>query len=180
MAIEPQNNSDETTHSDAQAVDTAWRVHSALLTWTSSVDQKASFVLAIDGAFLGIAAAVVSQDGRLAPSGPISVLLLSLSVALAVVAGGYSLAAIKPNLKTIVDSRIDSGHFIYFGHLKMMDAMRIRSALTREDILGALTNQLKEMSEICWNKHRRVQRAIECLRWAALGACFYVGVTLLL
>ncbi|MFD6548016.1 hypothetical protein, partial [Bacillus cereus] len=47
----------------ADPIETAWKIHAALVDWTGKVDTKASFALTIESALLGGVVAL-SGDGR--------------------------------------------------------------------------------------------------------------------
>ena len=46
---------------DKDTLDTAWRIHGALVDWTGKVDAKASFAFALESAGLGV---IVTLSGR--------------------------------------------------------------------------------------------------------------------
>ncbi|WP_425269073.1 Pycsar system effector family protein [Gordonia lacunae] len=86
--------------------------------------------------------------------------LFTLGIASIACAMYLCVLAIRPRLKSHRTSSQIEGHFIFFGHLTAQTRAEIRGHLLSSDILIPLVNQLKEMSDICWRKHKRVQWSI--------------------
>jgi hypothetical protein len=51
--------------SKKEAIDTAWRIHAALVDWTGKVDTKASFTLTIESAVIGAIIVLSGAEHRL-------------------------------------------------------------------------------------------------------------------
>lgn len=161
-----------------RALDDAWNIHSAVLTWTSNVDQKASFALAIESAVL-VATAGFTKDGLLFDSLDRRVETLSYlgGVTLllsAVICAGY---VVKPRLRRRATRREWHSHYIYFGHLRHWDPADLTRKLNSGQTLEALAAQLVVMSEIAWRKHRFVQLSLwlALVGFLLLAACSWVS-----
>lgn len=145
---------------DHDAIDTAWRIHTAIVDWTGKVDSKASFALAIESAVL---AGIVSMTGgrrRLANlEGPASVLFW-VGVAFLIAALLCVVYVVRPRLRR-GKVKLESGaNFIFFGHLKDWKAHDLEEALLQRDLLPMLAHQLVTMSKIAWVKHRMLQLSL--------------------
>lgn len=145
----------------ADPIDTAWRIHTAIVDWTGKVDAKASFALAFESAALAGILTLSSDHRRLAHlvgfwvNALYWIGLISLAVALLLV-----LYVVRPRLRK---RRVDieaPDNFIFFGHLRNWDPEDLRDALTAKDPLPVLTRQLVAMAQIAWLKHRLLQWSI--------------------
>lgn len=138
-------------------VDTAWRIHSAVVDWTGKVDTKASFALTIEAALL--AGVVTLSGGGRALSDLHCVGLFLYIVGLTCLIGAVLCAAwvVRPRLRSASISDESATNFIYFGHLKQLTAEKVQDKLVNAELLPVLSRQLVEMSKIAWTKHRLVQ-----------------------
>ncbi|MBT2366844.1 hypothetical protein J7E88_16380 [Streptomyces sp. ISL-10] len=147
--------------SRAEAVKTAWQIHSSLHESTRTVDAKASFALAMESAALaGIAA--LSGSGRSLDrvTGPaaaalwLGVALIGLSAVLAV------LVVIPRHRGEGRSPSPGEDEFLFYGHLRHWSPDDLAQQLVRVDPLPTLSRQLVVMSAIAWTKHRRVQQSL--------------------
>lgn len=141
-------------------IDFAWRVHDALDTWTGKVDTKASIVLAIEGAVLGLIVTLASDNGPLADlTGTRHTRFIVGSVLLA--AGAFlSGLAVFPQLGRWRARTAWNSGIIYFGHLRRWDPKALAKHYHEtEDMLPLeqLTRQHVAMSKIAWRKHAFLQ-----------------------
>ncbi|MEU3988976.1 Pycsar system effector family protein [Streptomyces platensis] len=99
-------------------------------------------------------------------------LLLWIGVLLMV--GGVSCAAwaISPNLRKERRGPESDDDFLYFGHVRHLDPEVLEAALRNKDPLPSLSRQVVVMSEIAWNKHRRVQWSL----MLAVAGCAAFGL----
>ena len=139
-----------------QQIDFAWRVHSALDTWTTKVDNKASIVLAIEAATLGLVVTLSRKGGPLSElHGTPHTKFLWGMIALGL-GTFFAALAVFPQLRRIRASREWQRGFIYFGHLRHWDSAKLATHLERLDpkaSLAALSNQHVVMAKIAWRKH---------------------------
>ncbi|MFC4613080.1 Pycsar system effector family protein [Streptomyces maoxianensis] len=141
-----------------EAVETAWRVHTEIGSWTSRVDAKASFALTLESA---AAAGIIALSGdnhvfaHLYGWGARS--LLWLGTALILAGGIFAMLVVVPRLRVSKVQAEASDNFIYFGHLMHREANELTTALKQADVLPVLSRQLIVMSQIAWRKHRHVQ-----------------------
>lgn len=148
----------------------AWRVHDAQVQWTSQVDSKASFVLAIETA---VAAGVVAlaSDGRrlsgLHDFWPIT--LFVVGVGLLVGALLAVAMVVRPRLRNPHLAEEAEENFIFFGHAKLWEPKALEQRLREGDLLPQLSRQIVTMSKIAWRKHRYLQVSITL---AILGSAF--------
>lgn len=161
----------------ADPVDTAWRIHQALSDWTGQVDAKASFVLSIESAALAVVVGLSGADHRFGQlRGFWAQLLFWSGVAVLVLALLAAVSVVAPRTRANQLRGEWRSNFIYFGHLRHWRPEELAAQLRRADPLPALTRQLVIMSEIAWQKHRKVQNsfvlAIAGAALIALAAVF--------
>ncbi len=164
-----------------RAIEDAWRIHAALVDWTSKVDQKASFVLAIESAaVLGVISLSERESGKdkllSSLNSILELLAYRIGVVFLVVAVILVAAAVIPQLRRNEVSDESDRNFIFFGHLKSWKQEELTQALRERDVLPVLSRQLIKMSEIAWKKHRRLQRSL----WLAGAGIGLVGLAAVL
>lgn len=153
--------------------DFAWQVHSALGDWTARVDIKASIVLGLESAALGLILALSQGAGPLHGLTRArldifygGVASISLSIILAI-------AVVFPQLSRRRAKRTWRDNTIYFGHLRRWNdadlAQRLASANAAP--LDQLARQLIIVSKIAWRKHVFLQYSMVAL----LGGLLLVG-----
>lgn len=167
--------------SDAEAgspepdpVDTAWRIHAAVVDWTGKVDTKASFALAIETALLvGIFNA--SNTGVLSDlAGWRALWLYRIGTTLLVASVLLAMMVVRPRLRRRALDTESIVDFIYFGHLRHWAPEDLAAALASREVLPVLARQLVRMSKIAWMKHRCVQYSLGA---GVLGAaCIVMSV----
>lgn len=157
-------------------LDFAWRVHSALDSWTGKVDTKASIVLAIETAILGFIISLSSKDG------PLSALqgddLRSFRTGLVFIGLGIllALAVVVPQLGRRKAKKAWQQNTVYFGHLRRWDVDKLAKALTDDTPRHRqMAEQLVQMSKIAWRKHVWLQWSLAsllvgaiCIAWVGL------------
>lgn len=140
------------------AVDTAWKIHAALVDWTGKVDTKASFALTIEAALLAGVVTLSGTDrvfGKLTGWFPITLYVLGIVVLVAGVL--CAVWVVRPRLRT-PNLKAESDHnYTYFGHLRHLDQTAVLKHLDETPIKPVLAKQLVEMSKIAWSKHVFVQ-----------------------
>ncbi|RFC70995.1 Pycsar system effector family protein [Streptomyces sp. AcE210] len=144
----------------ADPLDTAWRVHGALVEWTGKADAKAAFALTLQSTSLAVVAVLADVGRVLNPSaGPAALALLILGSVLLASGAGLAVSAVSPNLGTGRRGQppVSGDGFLYFGHLRSWDPGALEATLRETDPLPPLTRQLVVLSAIAWAKHRRVQ-----------------------
>ncbi|MFI9154871.1 Pycsar system effector family protein [Streptomyces sp. NPDC053367] len=145
---------------ETDAVETAWRIHSALADWTGKVDAKAGFALTLESAALGAMVAFAKADHHPAQAADTAPrLLFWLGAVLLGVAALASVSVVSPRLRTRRPHDWRE-HFVFFGDLRHWEPARLAETLTTTSPLNSLTRQLVDMSEIAWAKHRRVRQSL--------------------
>ena len=141
-------------------VDFAWRVHSALDNWTTKVDGKASIVLAIEAAALGLIVTLSSNDGPLAGLQGANALRFRWGIGFLALGTLLAGAAIFPQLSRWKARREWKTGIVYFGHLRRWQSetlLRRYENLEAETPLASLTKQHVIMAKIAWRKHVALQ-----------------------
>lgn len=156
------------------AVENAWKVHSAIDSWTAKVDVKASIVLSLLSAAFATAILLAQKDQPLAGLDGWNLwvtragfLLLGLGVAL-------SGAVVFPQLRRRASDQEWRSNSIYFGHLRRWDAADLAGVLSEQtdrDRLELLARQHIRMSDIAWRKHARLQYSMLA---AAIGVLLFL------
>ncbi|MFF2137920.1 Pycsar system effector family protein [Streptomyces sp. NPDC058193] len=129
--------------------------------WTGKVDGKATFVLGLATAavtaFVTLYADLLPPDG----SAPDARLLCSwAAVGLLLSSAAVSLCVVLPQLDhAVTRTRWRSG-FVYFGYLRHWDPGDLAQALLTREPLPVLSQQIVDMSRICYRKYRLVQVSI--------------------
>jgi hypothetical protein len=151
---------------DHEPLETAWKIHAALVDWTGKVDSKANFVLAIETAILAGVVQLTGEGRRLADlDGPWANLFFWTGVALVVTALVLASGTVRPHLRNDGSKlRREAGeNFLYFGHLQYWTPGRLEEELPVADVLPMLSRQLVHMGDIAYRKHLRLQRSMDFL-----------------
>jgi hypothetical protein len=149
------------TTDEPSALGNAWKLHDAQLQWTSQVDSKASFVLAIETALMaGVMA--LAGDGRRLSALDDAWTRRSFVAGVAFIVLGLVVVAlcVRPRLRNPnieAESKVD---YIYFGHVRRWDAESLSNELARNEMTQVVTRQVVRMAEIAWRKHRYLQVSI--------------------
>ncbi len=155
---------------DHDPVATAWSIHSTILEWTRNVDNKASFVSAIEVAVLLGIMSLASERRQLSRlSGPFELGVFWLGVLALITSVMLVLWVVSPHLRAPRVRAEYESNVIFFGHAKYWDPRDMARLLRDDDILPMLTRQITAASDIAWKKHRHLQLSI-------LG--FVIGATL--
>lgn len=156
------------------AIETAWRIHAVLMDWTGKVDVKAAFALSLQSAVLtALAALAVAGSPRALrrPGDAPVVACYLVGIGLLVASVALSVYVVRPQLDR-ARARVDWNHgFIYFGHLRHWDPADLAVTLASTGALAVVSQQLVDISRICWRKHRMVQWS---LALATLGTLLAV------
>jgi hypothetical protein len=158
----------QAVHTDP--VDTAWKIYTSLVDWTSKADTKASFALTVESATLaGIL--TLSGSGRHLTklSGFGLNLLYWAGVGLLALAVLCSISAVVPQTRKRHLGREHQQNFFYFGHIRHWTPEDLANEIRRSDLLPVLARQLVVMSQIAWRKYRMVQLSLVS---ALAGAAF--------
>ncbi|TDT82269.1 MULTISPECIES: Pycsar system effector family protein [Micrococcaceae] len=147
--------------SDKDALDTAWRIHGALVDWTGKVDAKASFAFALESAGLAMLVTLSGKDrlfNRL--EGPVQeITYYGAGIAL-ILAAGCAMWVVIPRLRMWHVKKEWRDNFIYFGHLKFWPLEQLPAKIKDADMLPILSNQMVRMSKIAWTKHLLVKSSL--------------------
>lgn len=148
----------EVSRSDKDALETAWKIHGALVDWTGKVDAKAAFAFALESAGLTTIVAL-SADGRLFGSlqGAFQQITYYTAAIALVIAAGCAMWVVMPRMRMRHVGREWPDNFIYFGHLRYWDPSDLPQKIKDTDMLPILTKQMVGMSRIAWNKHLLVK-----------------------
>ena len=151
----------------------AWRVHSALDSWTGKVDTKASIALAIQSAVLAFVVSLTEKGKDFASLHGTDLTWYRLAFEFLVVSILLSLFVVLPQLNRRQAKREWQSNMIYFGHVRRWDADDLASALEAHRATHPqLARQLVAMSKIAWRKHSCLQISLASLLVA--GACLLV------
>lgn len=146
------------TDTASNPVDTAWRIHSAIIDWTGKVDSKASFALAIESAVMAGVIGLTGDDRQLShlktwwAQSTFWLGVVTLAAALVLVAW-----VVRPRLRKRHLPTEAKDNYIFFGHVRLWNEDDLEQALKDRDVLPVLTRQLINSSELCWQKHRLLQ-----------------------
>lgn len=159
---------------DSDPVETAWRIHAAIMDWTGKVDSKASITLALESAVV-VAAFSFSDSGQFFAQrrGWENYLYLGglafLGVAIILVG-----SVVMPMLRSRQAAEEAPEDFIFFGHAMHWDAEDLADKLREVDMVPVLSRQIVRASQLAWRKHRRLQLSLlcalpgaGCLAWSA-------------
>ncbi len=149
------------------ATDGAWKVHEAQSSWIAKADVKASIILTLETAILGLVT-VLSTDGHvLAGLHGLRRTVDITAMALLLLSTLSSLSAIIPQLGRREKEKIDPG-IIYFGDLRHWTAATLAAELQLgRPNDGDVATQIVILAEISWCKHQRLRRSMLLF---ALGA----------
>ncbi|MFI1946809.1 Pycsar system effector family protein [Streptomyces virginiae] len=139
------------------ALDTAWRIHTAVAEWTGRVDTKASVVLTLEMAVLA-GLVTLSTGGRGLP-GDIRPGLFWCGALLFVAAAACAVMVVMPRMRARHVPGEAATNFVYFGHLRLWDPAALAGALT-SGVLEVLVRDIVACSAIAWRKHRLLQLSI--------------------
>lgn len=146
----------------APSVEFAWRVHTALESWTAKVDMKASILLAFQGG--GFIFATTSRELFLGARDHRPAVVAALGLGLLATAMALATVTVLPMLGSTRRHRADhAGEWIYFGHVRHWESTALAarlSRLTEQDEVRALSAQLVRMSRLNWRKHRMLQGSV--------------------
>lgn len=142
---------------DHEPVETAWKIHAALVDWIGKVDSKASFALTIESAMM---AGVITFDPNDLESG-YSLVPFWLGVAALACALVACAWVVMPRIREKDIEKEWGVNTIFFGHLKFWkDHESLQESLRTQDILPMLARQLEVMSGIAWMKHILLRRSL--------------------
>nr|WP_219927234.1 Pycsar system effector family protein [Prauserella shujinwangii] len=142
---------------DHDPVETAWRVHAAIVEWTGKVDAKASFAATIESVILGGVITLSDSRRLLADLNSFPAILRDVGLAILAFAVLCAISVVTPRLRSSKMKNEASDNFIYFGHLRHWTPFELAEVLAYRDTLPVLSRQLVVMSKVAWQKHRRVQ-----------------------
>lgn len=157
----------------AEPTETAWLIQAVVTDWTAKADSKASFALTMQSTALAVLGLLASSKRAVGDfDSTLPRLLLWIGVLLMVGSVGCAAWAISPNLGKDRRGPDNEADFLYFGHVRQLDPAVPEAALLDKDPLPSLSRQVVVMSEIAWNKHRRVQWSL----MLAVGGCAAFGL----
>jgi hypothetical protein len=161
----------------SDAVENAWKIHSAITDWTGKVDSKASFVLTIESALIAGVVTLSSNKRRLADLNTWWELAwYRVGIVTLVAAVCFVVLVVRPRLKSRDAARTWRENYIYFGHVHHWSPTKLAERLEMEDILPVLARQLVATSDVAWKKHRRLQNSVTL---AVIGSlCVFIAAWL--
>jgi hypothetical protein len=138
----------------------AWHITETLHEWTSKVDNKASVILSLETATLGLILVFAGAGKPLGNLAGLPVWLFRAGVvflALAIVTAGI---AIFPQLNRRDARKTWQKNYVYFGHLRRWDPANLVTAVrktveTEADLV--LSTEIVALSKIIWRKHAFIQ-----------------------
>jgi len=143
--------------------DFSWRVHSMMHEWTAKVDAKASIVLTLEVAFLGL---LITASGGRPLVDDASALSLALRVGgltALIVALMLAGAVVFPQLKRRQARADCENGVVYFGHVRHWDEVELKREYLNtsvDSVVGVLATQIVAMSQIAWRKHVLLQSSM--------------------
>ncbi|WP_433193975.1 Pycsar system effector family protein [Nocardia sp. CA-107356] len=142
---------------DADPVETAWRIQTAIMDWMGKVDLKASFTFTLDAAVLGGVLALSKDGGLFAGLGGFSRFCYVVGLVLLAASAAFAVGVVLPKMRGPITKK----NFIYFGNLrKCLDAEDVEKQLRSKQVLPALAEQLYRVSGIAWKKHTYIQYSL--------------------
>ncbi|WP_258059255.1 Pycsar system effector family protein [Rathayibacter sp. AY1E6] len=145
---------------ESEAIDLAWKIHSAQMDWTGKVDTKAAFALSIETVAITATVALTSEGRVFSGLSQFTAVLFILGTSCLVIGGIFSLVAVRPRLKRKSANHSVDSNYIYFGGARNFSTTELASALRANKALDNLTAQIIAMAEICWRKHLYVGRSL--------------------
>lgn len=135
-------------------LDTAWKIHAAIVDWTGKVDAKASFAFTVESAAVATMVAL-SGDGRIFAClrGFWQNATFYAAGLLFLLAAFAALIVVVPRLRMKEVKKEAPFNFIYFGHLQHWESEQLRWKIENTNLLPVLARQLVVMSKLCWQKH---------------------------
>lgn len=149
-----------------ESLETAWKIHGAIVDWTGKVDAKASFAFTIESA--GVATTIaLSGDKRMFNilQGPWQNVLYYGGIVALLIAAAFSVWVVIPRLRMRHVKGEYPENFIYFGHLQYWNPEDLPAAIGKRDLLPVLSHQMVKMSQIAWRKHV----AVKISMWLAIS-----------
>lgn len=141
----------------------AWKVHTALDSWTGKVDTKASIALAIESAVFGFVVSLSKAGERFSSLKSTPKAWYDIGVVLLLGAIFWALLVVLPQLNRRQSRKNWRAGIIYFGHLRHWDPEDLERELKRAEAYESqLAAQLVAMSKIAWKKHARLQWSVLC------------------
>lgn len=167
----------QTEVQNKDALDTAWKIHAALVDWTGKVDAKASFSFTLQSAGLGVVVAL-SADGRMfgALEGPWQNVAYAAACISLILGAGFSMLVVIPRLRMFHVKKEWQENFIYFGHVKFWKAEDLREKIRDADMLTVVSNQMIRMSAIAWRKHILVKISMSLASIGGLSLLLCAGL----
>ena len=146
-------------------VGNAWQIHSALMSWTSNVDNKSSFALGLEtGLLAGAVALRGSEDFLQTFKNNWSLVLWAAAIVLLGFAVLLTTMVVAPRLNRRSIERDSTKDYIFFGHLTKKypegRTTELVQALETEPVLEVIARQLQIMGKFAWYKHRLLQLAM--------------------
>jgi len=151
-----------------------WQLHQVLQAWTTSVDIKASIVLTVETASLGLVVAFTDAGKPLGHLAGAELWTYRGGMALGIVAVAFAAAVVFPQLDRRTTRSRWRDNYVYFGHLAHWAPGDLAQVLRDNDTerdLQVLSAELVIMSRIAWRKHCLLQLSIAAwfLAAAAIG-----------
>lgn len=151
----------DTPPSDKEALDTAWKIHAALVDWTGKVDAKASFAVTLESAGIATIVALSSKDRIFgALTGHLQLAAYYGALGCLIVAASLAMWVVIPRLRMWKVRKEAPENFIYFGHLQYWEPLELAEKIKTAEMLPVIAKQMVGMSEIAWRKHLFVKASM--------------------
>lgn len=157
---------------DKAALETAWKIHAAIVDWTGKVDAKAAFAFALESAGIGLVINLTAKDRIFATlSGPLQNFTYYAGGLALVLAAACAMWVVIPRLRMWHVAKEWPENFIYFGHVQFWEADNLAGKIRDTELLPILTKQMIGMSKIAWRKHLLVKIS---MLLASIGGGAYI------
>lgn len=166
-----------TKEDDKAALETAWKIHAAMVDWTGKVDTKAAFAFALESAGIGLVINLSAKDRIFATlTGPWQNIAYYLGGIALVLAAACAMWVVIPRLRMWHVAKEWPDNFIYFGHVMFWEPAALMQKIKDTELLPVLSKQLVGMSKIAWRKHMLVKMS---MIFASIGGIAYVACAML-
>lgn len=163
---------------DKAALETAWKIHAAIVDWTGKVDTKAAFAFALESAGIGLVINLTARDRIFAAlTGPLQNFTYYAGGLALVLAAACAMWVVIPRLRMWHVAKEWPDNFIYFGHVQFWEADKLAQKIRDTELLPVLTKQMIGMSKIAWRKHLLVKLS---MIFASIGGVAYIACAMLI
>lgn len=163
---------------DKAALETAWKIHAAIVDWTGKVDTKAAFAFALESAGIGLVITLTAKDRIFAVlTGPLQNVVYYAGGLALVLAAACAMWVVIPRLRMWHVAKEWPDNFVYFGHVQFWESDKLAQKIRDTELLPVLTKQMIGMSKIAWRKHLLVKLS---MIFASIGGISYICCAMLI